>query len=144
MRVRYTKATGRGTGMCSTRPKAPAAGSAAESVTRFIDALPDPQRTIARRLRAIVLRAAPGIEESVKWGSPCYSKDGLVCAIMPLKSRVNFALYKGAHLTDPSAQLEGTGKDMRHVKLSTPGEIDARRLAAWVREGIALNRKARR
>jgi hypothetical protein len=124
---------------CTTRPKAKAGCYATEAVTRFIERLPEPRRSIARRLRKAVRGAAAGIEESVKWGSPCYSRDGLVCAIMVMTTSVNLAFYKGAHLNDPEGRLEGTGKDMRHVKLRAPQQVDARRIAAWVGEAIALN-----
>lgn len=43
-------------------------------------------------------------------------KDG-ICYIAVMKDRVNLGLHHGAHLRDPHRLLEGTGKQMRHIKI---------------------------
>ena len=40
-------------------------------------------------------------------------------------AHVNVGFFRGAELNDPSGLLEGTGKNMRHVKLRPEREIDA-------------------
>ena len=45
------------------------------------------------------------------------------------KNHVNVGFYNGAHLEDPAAILQGSGKHMRHVKL-IPGEpVDSKALS---------------
>jgi hypothetical protein len=41
------------------------------------------------------------------------------------KSHTNIGFFYGAHLDDPDGLLEGTGKNMRHVKLKPGREPDA-------------------
>jgi len=40
------------------------------------------------------------------------------CYIAVLKERINLGFYYGADLPDPAKLLEGTGKSLRHVKIS--------------------------
>jgi hypothetical protein len=43
-------------------------------------------------------------------------KDG-ICYIGVLKDRVNLGFHHGARLRDPYRLMEGTGKQMRHIKI---------------------------
>ncbi|WP_457333281.1 DUF1801 domain-containing protein [Rhizobacter sp. P5_C2] len=48
------------------------------------------------------------------------------------RSHVNVGFFQGASLPDPAGLLEGTGKNMRHVKLRLGRTIDATALEALV------------
>src|SRR5688572_27553822 len=48
-------------------------------------------------------------------------------------AHVNVGFFLGAHLADPAGLLEGTGKNMRHVKLRPCSEVDREALAALIR-----------
>ena len=48
-------------------------------------------------------------------------------------AHVNVGFFLGAHLADPTGLLEGSGKNMRHVKLRPGAEIDREALAALIR-----------
>jgi hypothetical protein len=45
---------------------------------------------------------------------------------------VNVGFFLGAHLADSAGLLEGTGKNMRHVKLRPGAEIDREALTALI------------
>lgn len=47
-------------------------------------------------------------------------------------AHVNVGFFLGAQLDDPAGLLEGTGKNMRHVKLRPGGGIDREALAALI------------
>jgi hypothetical protein len=47
-------------------------------------------------------------------------------------AHVNVGFFLGAHLADPAGLIEGTGKNMRHVKLRPDIEINQRALAALI------------
>ena len=47
-------------------------------------------------------------------------------------AHVNVGFFLGAHLADPAGLLEGTGKNMRHVKLRPGTEINSEALAALI------------
>lgn len=42
--------------------------------------------------------------------------------------------HRGTSLDDPQELLEGTGKEMRHVKLKSAGEVDAAALESLVKQ----------
>ena len=57
-------------------------------------------------------------------------------------SHVNVGFFQGTELDDPHGLLEGTGKFMRHVKLSPETEVDKEALkdlirAAYIRIAVA-------
>lgn len=87
-------------------------------------------RPIALELRKVILEIDPGACEVVRIGDkaatyglgPKKMSEGY-CHIIPYKSWVNLGFYQGAHLPDPESRLEGTGKNMRHVKISSIEDI---------------------
>jgi hypothetical protein len=52
-------------------------------------------------------------------------------------SHVNLGFYHGASLPDPAKLLEGTGKELRHVKLRSVSDSKSPAIAALLREAIA-------
>ena len=54
-----------------------------------------------------------------------------------LSSHVNLGFYHGALLTDPSRLLEGTGKNLRHVKVRDVASSKSQAIKALLREAIA-------
>ena len=48
------------------------------------------------------------------------------------KSHTNVGFFYGAHLDDPAGLLEGTGKNMRHVKVKPGRELGSAALEALV------------
>ena len=95
--------------------------------TEFDDLLssyhPDVQ-AIARRVRALIFDVVPDVSEHVypvlkviRYGLEGNKMAGLVFFLMPHKERVNLGFNHGTSLPDPKGLLEGTGKNLRHVKL---------------------------
>jgi hypothetical protein len=91
-------------------------------------------------LRRLILEAAPGAAESIKWGQPVYELGGPFAYIHAFKSHVNFGFWRGAEMTDPQGFLKGTGNRMRHVELRSLADIDTATLQAMVRTAVELNR----
>ena len=116
--------------------------TSAKTVNACISELAPEKRKIAEALRKIVLNADPGLQESVKWGNPTYEKKGRVCYIADMGGYMNFGFFKGANLTDPTGRIEGTGKDMRHIKVKSLDDILLEQFSTWIREAVALNERA--
>jgi hypothetical protein len=51
--------------------------------------------------------------------------DAAFAYVNAFKSHVNVGFFRGAEIADPEGLLEGTGKFMRHVKLSPERDVDA-------------------
>ena len=105
---------------------------------KYFSSLNDSNAALARALRALVRRAIPNASESIKWGSPVYETDKLVCAIRPSKNYIALQFYSsGTSLPDPKRLLEGTGKRMRHVKIRAKADIKKKLFTTWIRKAAA-------
>lgn len=80
-----------------------------------------------RALQPILLAA--GLEESIKWGKPCYSRDGANIAIMQeMKNFLALMFFKGALLDDPAGVLESQGPNSRsalRLCFTTVAEVES-------------------
>jgi hypothetical protein len=101
--------------------------------------LPAEQQPIVAALRDLVHKAAPKLEEKVKWRNLFFCGKGDVCAIVAYRDHVNLGFTHGADLTDKHGLLEGTGKGIRHVPLRTMADIRKGPLTALVKEAVKLD-----
>ena len=88
-------------------------------------------QNLARRAKALITKIMPEVVEVV-WPTQGIAGYGVgpkkmseqFCYIAVLQDRINLGFYYGAELPDPSNLLEGTGKLLRHIKISTPEQLD--------------------
>lgn len=67
---------------------------------------------------------ATGLEETVKWGSPCYTLDGKnVVMVAAFKEHCALQFFEGAALEDPDGLLESAGPNSRHVRFLKFGSV---------------------
>lgn len=102
----------------------PAAGPAAgnDTFAQLIGQYSPEVQALATRVRDIIYEVFPKADEKVwatGWKVARYDDGGEIAAIGPLKSYVNLYFADGAHLCDADGLLEGTGKDIRHIKVKT-------------------------
>ena len=83
-------------------------------------------------------KAAPGLKEEMKWGFPCYVGEKNVCNIMVTGKWVDLGFFQGFDLKDPKGLLEGSGKEMRHIKVRKPEDIDIAALTVVVKQAASL------
>ncbi len=76
-------------------------------------------------LRNTIQAHCPGCKEAlhVRWKVISYGFRTKFCAIAPHGKWVNLQFHQGALLDDPHSLLEGSGKSMRHVKISTEEDV---------------------
>jgi hypothetical protein len=88
-----------------------------EDADAWFDRANPAQRSTLIALRNVIRSVAPGVVEEIKWSRPCYSNArGMFCYLQSTKACPTLGFQNGAVLSDPEGLLEGTGKDMRHVK----------------------------
>jgi len=113
------------------------------TVEEFLAGYSPDVREVALRVRALVLGAMPDATERVHpgWKVMQYGRGGkmagMIFAISPLRDSVNLGLSRGATAPDPAGLLRGTGKQIRHVKLTRPDEVDAPALRALIAAAVA-------
>jgi hypothetical protein len=86
------------------------------------DALTAVARTWFKRMRA----CGEDVLELMHDGCPVVCvEDAPFAYVNVFKSHTNVGFFYGAHLDDPASLLEGTGKNMRHVKLQPGSKTDS-------------------
>jgi len=86
------------------------------------DALTAVARTWFKRIRAC---GADVHELMHDWWPVACVEDAPFAYVNVFKSRTNVGFFYGAHLDDPARLLDGTGKNMRHMKLKPGREPDS-------------------
>ena len=107
------------------------------------------QKSTVARLRETILSIHPEACEVVRLGDraatyglgPKKMSEGYVY-ILPYTSWVNLGFYKGADLPDPDGLLEGTGKNLRHVKIRTVDEADNLRIRTLIQAALEERKQA--
>ena len=96
-----------------------------EAWNDWLAAQTDEQQPILETLRTLIMSCGKDIVEEFKWSRPCYSNaGGLFCYLHTTKNHATLGFHRGTSLDDPKGLLEGTGKDMRHVKIRTAQDVD--------------------
>ena len=97
-------------------------------------------RKVARALRNFVKEIVPGVQETENaWGIPTFEAPNPFCFYMTGKNHVTFGFHFGTSLQDPELLLEGTGKNIRHVKLRTMADLEQKGLLGLVLAAARLN-----
>lgn len=85
---------------------------------------------LARQAKALIQDVMPNVVEVV-WPTQRTAGYGVgpkkmseqFCYIALFKNRINLGFYYGADLPDPQNLLEGTGQNLRHIKISRPEQL---------------------
>lgn len=98
------------------------------------------------RLRKIL--QSTKLDETVKWGAPCYTFDGKnVVGIGAFNSYFGLWFFQGALLSDPQKVLinaqEGKTKALRQWRFQNRKEINSQWIKSYVREAISLQQQGK-
>lgn len=97
---------------------------------------------VVRGLRSLVKAAVPGTKVTVNsWGIPTFESKDPFCFYMVGKNHVTFGFHYGTSLADPEGLLEGTGKNIRHVKLRAVEDLEQKGLKKLVLAAARLKGK---
>ena len=112
------------------------------AVDTFLKGYSPQVREIAVKARELILSVLPDATEKVypgwkviQYGAGADMKS-VFAAISPQRERVNLGLANGAALPDPDGLLEGDGKAIRHVKLTSPEAAGAPAVRELVRGAL--------
>jgi len=98
---------------------------------------------VVKRLKGLVQQIVPGAGQTVNaWGVPTFVADQPFCFYMVGKNHVTFGFHQGTSLDDPEKLLEGTGKNIRHVKLKNLPDLDNQGLRKLVAQASKLKSKS--
>jgi hypothetical protein len=103
---------------------------------------------LAWKVRELIFEVAPDIAETVypamkviRYGLDGNKMDGLLYWITPTKAGISLGFMHGTALADSKGLLEGTGKNLRHVKLKTLEDVASPALRQLVENALEDKRK---
>lgn len=97
------------------------------------------QRDMAMELREIVFAQGEELREELKWNQPCFFGNSMVCYIQKAKGHITLGFGKGTELADPEGLLQGSGNQMRHVKLPIAGHLNRDALSKLISNAIQID-----
>ncbi|HYQ16247.1 MAG TPA: DUF1801 domain-containing protein [Polyangiaceae bacterium] len=111
-----------------------------QPVFDYIASLPEPQRSIAKRVDALAAKTLPGLQRAVKWGIAWYGVgDGWCFCCGGFVGHVKLTFGRGTSLTPvPPVTPIGMGKDSRGVDLESMADLRERQVASWMKQAAAL------
>jgi hypothetical protein len=112
-------------------------------VDAYIEALPEWQQEICRRLRDLVHAADPEVTETIKrTRQPYFVLDGNICAFLAAKDHVNVFLYDGAIVPDPERIITAghENETARTVAFRKGDPINENALLTMFKQIVANNR----
>jgi len=114
--------------------------SRSQAVDAYITKSAPFARPILSRLRALMHKACPPVEETLKWGVPHFEYRGVIAGMAAFKQHAAFGFWKQKLMKDPTGFFTKGESGMGGRKIRTAAELpsDAVLLRA-MREAVALN-----
>ncbi|MFN0103428.1 MAG: DUF1801 domain-containing protein [Bryobacteraceae bacterium] len=108
---------------------------ASNEADAWLTAAPVAQQAIFAELRKLVKSFGSDVAEEIKWSRPCYSTErGLFCYLQSTKHHATLGFQQGASLSDPENLLDGSGKDMRHIKFKGDMKLNKAAIVALLKQ----------
>ncbi len=115
-------------------------GQKDERVDAYIAKSADFAKPILKHIRALVHKACPDVEETLKWSAPTFMYHGILCGMVAFKQYCVLGFWKGTLIVaDKGKSLEAMGSFGRITKLSDLPSVKI--LAGYVRQAMVLNEK---
>lgn len=102
-----------------------------KKVKNYIEKQKSPQKEIIKKVREIVLKTIPGIEEKSAWGVIVLAGGKFYIAAMKTRVHVGFAI--NGLSKEEVGLFEGSGKTMRHIKIPSLDDIDEKKLVELIK-----------
>jgi hypothetical protein len=95
-------------------------------VEEYIGRQKSPQKEVCQKLREIIQRTLPGIDEEMKWGVPAFAQGKFY--IVALRDHVNLGFSLNELTADEVKLFDGKGKTMAHIEIRNLKDIDHKRV----------------
>jgi len=112
-------------------------------IDAYIEKSQDFAKPILKHLRALVHKACPGVEETMKWSFPNYSyKGAILCNMASFKQHCAFGFWKASLMKDPQGLFNRDGHNSmgQFDRITSVKDLPADKiLIAYIREAATLN-----
>ena len=97
---------------------------------------------VIRRLRILMKKLISDMTEGVNpWGVPTFYVNDQMCYYRVGLRHITFGFFLGTSLDDRKGLLEGTGKNLRHIKLRTIDDLSKDGLKELILDAARFNRE---
>jgi hypothetical protein len=115
------------------------------AVDVYIAKSADFARPILMRLRALMHKACPTVEETIKWGVPHFEYKGVIAGMAAFKQHAAFGFWKRRLMKDPAGFFSKGESGMGGRKIRSLDELPSdTELLGYIREAVALNEQGAR
>ncbi|MER9309570.1 DUF1801 domain-containing protein [Mesorhizobium australicum] len=108
-------------------------------VQAYIAAMPGRKREMGGRLDALIERAVPGVNKTLKWNSPFYGVEGKgwFLSFHCFTRYIKVAFFRGMSL-DPVPPGQSRSQDTRYLNIHEDDAFDEAQFSAWVKQASHL------
>lgn len=112
-------------------------------IDSYINALPEWQRTICTQLRELIHTTDSSISETIRWNSPAFEKNGLLCWFWAFKKHVSIVFLNGSDIPD-THRLFNAGLQNKHNRAIHfhEGDTVPPQIAEYIRLAIKNNSRS--
>jgi len=96
-------------------------------------------QSVLRALRHLIVQASPKIQENYKYNVPFYSYYRGFCYLNVTRTHVVLGLCYGTQLSNASGILTGTGKQVRHVCITSMQDLPLNAIREILQEALIVN-----
>ena len=110
-------------------------------VDAYISKSADFAKPVLNRLRNLVHKACPDVEETIKWGFPHFDYKGMMCNMAAFKNHCAFGFWKSKIMSDAQEMTGNNANAMGHLgKIKSLDDLPPdKKIIAWVKEAMKLN-----
>lgn len=108
-----------------------------QEVSNYIDNASDIHKEVLSELRKLILSIAPAAKEQFKWSRPVYGLAKDFCYLQTTKKYITLGFFDFEKISTNKKLIEGTGKSMRHVKLTRVEDIQDFNIEAMIKEVLS-------
>lgn len=102
-------------------------------------------KPILKHIRELVHKTCPNVEEKMKWSMPFFDYNGeMLCHMAAFKQHAVMSFWKASLMKDPVLMANAQSEvSMGHLgKLTAMQDLPSdKKIAAWIKEAMALNDK---
>ncbi len=115
--------------------------SASQKIEDFISDIQsvNPEHAeIIQLVRDVFMDMNKKLLQDIKYGGLTFFQEGaLIGGIFPYKQHLSIEFSNGANFSDPSSELEGNGKQRRHLKIYSAADIEAKNTVYFVKQAVS-------
>jgi hypothetical protein len=101
---------------------------------------------ILRRIRSLIHKGCPQVEEVIKWGVPHFDYKGPIAGVAAFKQHVSFGFWKATLMRDPKKLFnDHRGASFAGIRMTSVDDLpDNETFVAYAREAVALNEQGKK